>query len=113
MKSALLGGHSLALLADEGLVNVWDDSTSGNGGLDQGVKFFVSANGQLQVTWSDSLHLKVLGGVTCEFEHLGCEVLKDSCSVNGGRGTNTAVGAHSALQESVDSSNGELKRSDG
>ena len=44
MKSALLGGHSLALLADEGLVNVWDDSTSGNGGLDQGVQLLVSWN---------------------------------------------------------------------
>ena len=102
-----------AALHDQGLVDVGDHTSSGNGGLDQGVKFFVSANGQLQVTWSDSLHLKVLGGVTCEFEHLGGEVLKDSCSVNGRRGTNTAVGAHSALQESVDSSNGELKRSDG
>ena len=47
MKSALLGGNSLALLADEGLVNVWDDSTSGNGGLDQGVQLFVS--------WKDNI----------------------------------------------------------
>ena len=42
MKSALLGGNSLALLADEGLVDVGDDSTSGNGGLDQGVQLLVS-----------------------------------------------------------------------
>ena len=86
-----------------------DHTTASNGGLDQSVELFVSANGQLQVTWGYSLHLKVLGGVACKFEDLGGEVLKDSCSVNGRRGTNTAVGAHSALQESVDSSNGELK----
>ena len=42
MESALLGGHSLALLADEGLVDVGDDSTSGNGGLDQCVQLLVS-----------------------------------------------------------------------
>ena len=98
-----------AALHDKGLVDVWDHTAASNGGLDQSVKLFVSANGQLEVTRSDSLHLKVLGGVSCKFEDLSGEVLKDSCSVNGGRGTNTAVGAHSALQESVDSSNGELK----
>ena len=38
------GDGALALLADEGLVNVWDDSTSGNGGLDQGVQLLVSWN---------------------------------------------------------------------
>lgn len=42
MKSVLLGGHTLALLADEGLVDVGDDSTSGNGGLDQCVQLLVS-----------------------------------------------------------------------
>ena len=98
-----------AALHDQGFVDVGDHTTASNGGLDQSVKFFVSTNGQLEVTRSYSLHLKVLRGVTCEFEDLSGEVLKDSCSVNRRRGTNTAVGAHSALQESVDSSNGELK----
>ena len=102
-----------AALHDQGFVDVGDHTTASNGGLDQSVKFFVSTNGQLEVTRSYSLHLKVLRGVTCEFEDLSGEVLKDSCSVNRRRGTNTAVGAHSALQESVDSSNGELKRSSG
>lgn len=97
-----------AALHDQGFVDVGDHTTASNGGLDQSVKFFVSTNGQLEVTRSYSLHLKVLRGVTCEFEDLSGEVLKDSCSVNRRRGTNTAVGAHSALQESVDSSNGEL-----
>ena len=102
-----------AALHDQGFVDVGDHTTASNGGLDQSVKFFVSTNGQLEVTRSYSLHLKVLRGVTCEFEDLSGEVLKDSCSVNRRRGTNTAVGAHSALQESVDSSNGELKKSSG
>ena len=102
-----------AALHDQGFVDVGDHTTASNGGLDQSVKFFVSTNGQLEVTRSYSLHLKVLRGVTCEFEDLSGEVLKDSCSVNRRRGTNTAVGAHSALQESVDSSNGELKRNSG
>ena len=102
-----------AALHNKGLVDVGDHTTASNGSLDQSVEFFVSANGELEVTRSDSLHLKVLGSVTCELEYLGGEVLKDSCGVNGGCGTNSGVGAHSALQESVDSSYGELKRSDG
>ena len=63
----------------------------------------------LQVSGSDSLHLKILRGVTCQLKDLGGEVLKDSSRVDGGSGTNSTVGAHSALQESVDSTNWELK----
>ena len=83
-------------------------TTASNGGLNQSVKFFVSANGQLQVAWSDSLHLKVLWGVSCKFEYLSGEVFKDSSGVDRRCGSNTTVRAHSALQESVDSANREL-----
>lgn len=97
-----------AALHDEGFVDVGDHTTASNGSLDQGVKFFVSANGQLQVARSDSLHLQVLGSVACKLEYLGGEVLKYGSSVDSRRGTDTAVRAHSALQESVNSSDGEL-----
>ncbi len=39
---------ALSLLADKGLVNVWDDSTPGNGRLDQRVQLLVPSDGQLQ-----------------------------------------------------------------
>ena len=38
----LLGQRALSLLADEGLVDVGDDSSAGNGGLDQRVQLLVS-----------------------------------------------------------------------
>ena len=49
MKSALLGGNSLALLVDEGLVDVGDDTTTRNSSLDQGVQLLVSTDGQLKL----------------------------------------------------------------
>jgi hypothetical protein len=37
----------LAGLVDERFVNVGDNTAAGNGSLDEGVKFFVSTNGEL------------------------------------------------------------------
>ena len=91
-------------------MNVRNDSTSSNGGLDQSVKFFVAANGQLQVTRSYSLHLKVFASVAGKLENLSGEILKNGSSVDCRCGSNTAVRAHSALQESVNSTNRELKK---
>ena len=63
-------------------MNVRDHTTAGNGGLDQGVELLITADGELKVTWGHSLHLKILAGVSSEFENLSGEVLKDSCSVD-------------------------------
>ena len=95
-------------LNDQGLVDVGDHTTASNGSLDQSVELFVTADSKLQVTGSDSLHLEVLAGVAGELKHLSSEVLKDCSSVDGRSGADTAVRADSALQESVDSSHGEL-----
>jgi len=98
----------LGSLHDEGLVDVGDDSSSGDSCLDQGVELLVSSDGELQMSGRDSLHLQVLGSVTGELKNLSGEVLKDSSAVNCRSSSDSAVGADSALQESVDSSNGEL-----
>ena len=96
-------------LNDQGLVDVRDNTTAGDGGLDQRVELLVTADGKLQVTGSDSLHLQVLAGVAGELEHLSGEVLQDRSGVDGRRGAHAAVGAHSALEESVDSAHRELQ----
>ena len=96
-------------LHDQGLVDVGDHTTASNGSLDERIKFFVTADSQLQVTWRDSFHLQVLACVASELEHLRGEVLKNCSSVDSRCCTDTTVSTHSALQESVNSSNGELK----
>ena len=96
-------------LDDESLVDVRDDTTAGDSRLDEGVELLVTSDGEQQVSRRDSLDLKILGGVAGKLEDLGGEVLKDGSTVDGRGGTDSAVGAHSALQESVDSSDGELQ----
>ena len=43
----LLASLGLGRLVDEGLVDVGDDSSSGDGGLDECVELLVSADGEL------------------------------------------------------------------
>ena len=61
---------SFALLANKGFVDVRNDTTASNGGLDEGVQFFVTTDGKLQMSGSDTLHLQILGGVTGQLENL-------------------------------------------
>lgn len=89
-------------------MDVRDDTTTGNSGLDQSVKLFITSDGEEQVSWSDSLDLQVLRGVTCKLKDLSSEVLEDGSAVDGGSGTDSAVGTHSRFQESMDSSDWEL-----
>jgi hypothetical protein len=98
----------LGRLEDEGLVDVGDDTTASDGGLDQGVELLVSTDSELQVSRGDSLHLQVLAGVAGELQDLSGQVLEDGSRVDCGGSSNSAVGANSALQESVNSSNWEL-----
>jgi len=71
-------------LDDQGFVDVRDNSSSGDGGLDQRVKLFVSSDRELQMSGGDSLDLQVLGGVSCKFKDLSGKILQDRSSVNGG-----------------------------
>lgn len=41
-------------------------TSSGNCCLDKGVQLLVATDGQLQVARSDTLHLQVFGGITCQ-----------------------------------------------
>ena len=85
-----------------------DHTTASDGGLDKRVELFVTADSQLQVTRGDSLDLEVLAGVAGKLQNFSSQVLKDSGCVDSRRGADSAVGADSTLEESVDSSNREL-----
>ena len=52
----LLGG-----LVDEGLVDVGDHTTAGDGRLDEGVELLVTTDGELKVAGGDALDLRCLG----------------------------------------------------
>ena len=100
---------TLPLLPDERLVNMGDDTTTRNGGLDQRIQLLVSTDGKLKVTRSDSLHFQVLGGVAGQLEHLSGQILQDSRAVDGSCGADPAVAGGPALQVPVDTSDRKLK----
>ena len=89
-------------------MNVWDDTSPGDGSLDQCIEFLISSNGKLQVPRCDTLHFKILACVPGQFEHLSRQVLQNSRCVHGGGGTDALTLLDGALKESVNSANGEL-----
>ena len=91
-------------------MDVWDDTTAGNGSLDQCVELLISADSQLQVAGSDAFDLEVLACVACKFEHLSGQILKNSGGVHSGSGTDTAVACDTSLEEPVNAADGELHR---
>jgi len=71
LSSSLDGGDGCNVggcLGDERLVDVRDDTTTSDGGLDECVELLVTTNGEQQVPGSDTLHLQVLASVTGELE---------------------------------------------
>ena len=86
-------GFALAGLSDEKvLVDVRDDSTTSNGGLDEEIEFFVSSDSELEMSGGDSSDLEVLGSVSSQFEDLSCEILEDSSSVDSCGGADSIAG---------------------
>ena len=57
----------------------------------------------------DALHLQVLRRVTRELQHLGGEVLKDRGCVDGGRGADALLARYPRLEETVDTTDRELR----
>jgi hypothetical protein len=96
-------------LVDEGLVNVRNHPPTSDGSLDERVKFFVPTDGELQVTRSDALNLEVFGGVSSQLENFSGKVLQNCCCVHSSGGTNVLASRNAGLQETVDTSNRELK----
>lgn len=127
---------------------MWQDTSEGDCGADQGVELLVTTDGKLQVAGGDTLDLEVLGGVlqnrdcvsinstvaesqaapeqaprwnaereggdsgmthACELEDFGSQVLEDSGNVDGSLGANTHLVLGVRLEETLDTTAGELE----
>lgn len=64
----------LLYLEQQGAIDVWQNTSEGDCRANERVKFLVSSNSELQVTWGDTLDLQILGGVACELEDFGSQV---------------------------------------
>jgi hypothetical protein len=89
------------------LVDVRHHTTRRDGGLDEPVELLITADGQLQMARLDALHLEVAGGVSCQLQHLGTQVLEDGGTVDGRGGAHTAALLHGVLEVAVDTTDGE------
>lgn len=100
-----------SLLWEKDGVDVWEHTTLGDGdSAHELVELFVVSDGELQVSRGDSGLLVVSGGVACELEDLGGEVLKDGGQVDWGAGTNSGTDG-GLLDVSVDTTDWELESS--
>jgi hypothetical protein len=45
------------------LVDEWQDTTSGDSGLDECIQFFISTDGELEMTGSDTFDTKIFRGI--------------------------------------------------
>lgn len=102
-----------ALFTDQRLVDVRDDTTAGDRRLDQAVQLLVSADGELQVTRRDTLHLQILGRVAGQLEDLSGQVLEDGSGVDSRGRTDASVASRAVLQVPVDTTDGELESGPG
>ena len=85
-----------------------NNSSTSNGSLDEQVELFVSSNGQLQMSGGDPSDFEVFWGVSSQFKHFSSEILENGGSVDCGGRANSVASWDSALEEPVDSSDGEL-----
>ena len=89
-------------------MNVRDNTSTSDGSLDKGVELLITSDSKLQVSWGDSLDLKIFGSVTSELKDLSGQVLEDGSTVDCRCGSDSAVGTHSVFQNSMNSSDWEL-----
>jgi hypothetical protein len=100
---------ALTRLIDEGLVNVRNHTTTRNGGFDEGIQFFVTTNGQLQMPRRDTLHFEIFTGIPREFEHFGGQILQDRRGIYSCRCTNAMALMDGMFEEAMHTTDGELQ----
>ena len=101
----------LCLLGEEYSLDVWQDTTLGNGDTrEELVELFVVADGKLQVTGDDPGLLVVTGSITCQFQNFSSQVLHDCSQVDWGSSTYT-FSIVALAQKTMDTTNRELKSS--
>lgn len=110
MPLCLEGGLLLLLLdlEQQRTVDVRQDTTKRNRGADQSIELLVTTDRQLQVAGGDTLDLQILGSVACQLQHFGCQVLEHGGHVHSCLGANAHLVLRVGLEETLDTTTGEL-----
>lgn len=98
----------LCRFVDEGLVDVWYNTSSSDCSLNQRVKLFVPTDCQLQMSGSNTFDLQIFTCIASKLQHLGSQVLQDSSGVHCGSCADSSISSNSGLQQSVNAAHREL-----
>jgi len=98
-------------LQQQSAVDVWQDTSEGDGRADKGIEFFVSTDGELKVAGCDTLDFEILCGISCKLEDFSGQVFENGGNVDCSLGTNAHLILGVVLQETLDTTAGELKTS--
>ena len=111
MASACLSLGLLGLLGEKDGLDIGQDTSLGDGDTGQElVQLLIVTDGELKVAGDDPGLLVVTSSVAGQLEDLSGQILHDGGHVDGGAGSDT-LGIVTLPQETVDTSNGELKPS--
>ena len=108
MNSRNFLGLGLRSFVDEGLVDVGDDATASNCGLDQGIKLFIPSNGKLQMSRGDTLHTQITRRITSQLENLRAQIFAYGSHVDCRCCSNATVTCHSNFEVAVYTSHRKL-----
>jgi len=97
-------------LEEECAVDVRQNTTEGDRGVNESIKLLVTSDGELQVSGCDALDLEILGGVACQFENFGGQVFQHCCDVDGSFGADAHLVLSLRLEETLHTTAGELVR---
>ncbi|KAF1768777.1 hypothetical protein GCK72_000590 [Caenorhabditis remanei] len=102
---------SSSLLWKKNGLDVWKNSSLGDGHSSQKlVEFFVVADGELKMSWSDTGLLVVTGSVSSQLEDFSSEILENSGEVDWGSSSNT-LSVVSFAKDTVKTTDWELESS--
>jgi len=106
LRSTLL---QLDRLVYQRFMNVRNDTTTGNGGFNKCIQFFISSNGKLQMPWSNTLHFQIFAGIACQFQNFSRQVFQYSRGIHSSRCSNALVLLYRTLEKSVYTTHWELQ----
>lgn len=97
-------------LEEQSAVDVRQNTTKGDRGVNESIKLLVTSDGELQVSGCNALDLEILGGVACQFENFGGQVFQHCCDVDGSFGADAHLVLSLRLEETLDTTAGKLVR---
>lgn len=88
---------------------MWKNTTESDRGANEGVELLVTANGELEMAWRDTLDLEILGSVACKLKNFGRQVLEYSREVDAGFGADARLLARDGAKVTLYATARELK----